>query len=50
VVGPAPAGDGTAFVAVDNALHTVFALNQGDDTLSAISTRTCNGTVTSGCG
>ena len=44
-----PAGNGTAFAAVDNALHTVFAINQEDDTLSAISTRTCNGTATSGC-
>ena len=44
-----PTGVGTAFVAVDGALHTVFALNSTDDTLSAISTRTCRGTVTSGC-
>ena len=45
-----PTGIGTGFVAVDGALHTVFAANAGDDTLSAINTRTCNGTVTSGCG
>ena len=44
-----PTGIGTRFVAVDSALHTVFAVNQGDDTLSAINTRTCDGTVTSGC-
>ncbi len=44
-----PTGIGTAFVAVDRALHTVFAVNQGDNTLSAINTRTCNRTVTSGC-
>jgi DNA-binding beta-propeller fold protein YncE len=44
-----PTGNGTGFVAVDRALHTVFAANAGDDTLSAINTRTCNGTVTSGC-
>ena len=44
-----PTGIGTGFVAVDSALHTVFAANAGDDTLSAINTRTCNGTVTSGC-
>jgi DNA-binding beta-propeller fold protein YncE len=37
------------FVAVDNGLHTVFAINQGDGTLSAINIRTCNGAVTSGC-
>ena len=44
-----PTGIGTGFVAVDQALHTVFAANAGDDTLSAINTRTCSGTVTSGC-
>jgi DNA-binding beta-propeller fold protein YncE len=44
-----PTGIGTGFVAVDSALHTVFAVNAGDDTLSAINTRTCDGTVTSGC-
>ena len=37
------------FVAVDQALHTAFAINQGDGTLSAINTRTCGATVTSGC-
>ena len=37
------------FVAVDQALHTAFAINQGDDTLSAINTRTCGATATSGC-
>ena len=42
-------GIGTGFVAVDGALHTVFAVNAADDTLSAINTRTCDGTVTSGC-
>ena len=42
-------GAGPAFVAVDDAVHTVFAINQGDDTMSAISTRTCSGRVTSGC-
>src|SRR5262249_40919674 len=45
-----PTGTGTGFAAVDDALHTVFAPNAGDDTLSAINTQTCNGTVTSGCG
>jgi DNA-binding beta-propeller fold protein YncE len=44
-----PTGTGTAFVAVDRALHTVFAVNAGDDTLSAIDTRTCGAAVTSGC-
>jgi DNA-binding beta-propeller fold protein YncE len=37
------------FVVADNALHTAFVANQGDGTLSAINTRTCNGKVTSGC-
>jgi DNA-binding beta-propeller fold protein YncE len=44
-----PTGIGTGFVAVDDALHTAFAVNAGDDTLSAINTRTCDGRVTSGC-
>jgi DNA-binding beta-propeller fold protein YncE len=45
-----PTGIGTSTVAVDNALHTVFAVNSGDDTLSAINSLTCNGTVTASCG
>jgi DNA-binding beta-propeller fold protein YncE len=45
-----PTGIGTGFVAVDRPLHTVFAVNQGDDTLSAIDTSTCSAAVTSGCG
>jgi len=44
-----PTGTGTGLVAVDSTLHTVFAANAGDDTLSAINTQTCNATVTSGC-
>jgi DNA-binding beta-propeller fold protein YncE len=44
-----PTGIGTAFVSVDGAVHTVFALNSADDTMSAINTRTCRGTVTPGC-
>jgi DNA-binding beta-propeller fold protein YncE len=42
-------GAGPQFVATDPGLHTMFTVNQHDDTLSAINTRTCNGTVTSGC-
>ncbi|MGA8415337.1 MAG: YncE family protein [Candidatus Dormiibacterota bacterium] len=42
-------GGGPVSVAVDDRLHTVFALNGSDDTLSAINTHTCKGTVTSGC-
>ena len=41
-----PTGLGAGFVAVDGALHTAFAVNAGDDTISTINTRTCNGTVT----
>ncbi len=44
-----PTGAGTADVAVDDSLHTVFAINRNDDTLSAIDTSTCRGAVTSGC-
>jgi DNA-binding beta-propeller fold protein YncE len=43
-------GAGAAFVAIDHGLHTAFVINGDDNTLSAINTLTCNGTVTSGCG
>jgi DNA-binding beta-propeller fold protein YncE len=43
-------GANPQFVAVDPSSGTVFTVNQGDNTLSAINTRTCNGAVTSGCG
>jgi DNA-binding beta-propeller fold protein YncE len=42
-------GANPSFVAVDPSSGTVFAVNQGDNTLSAINTGTCNGTVTWGC-
>jgi DNA-binding beta-propeller fold protein YncE len=42
-------GTGPSGVAVDDALHTVFTVNGSDDTTSAINTRTCKGTETSGC-
>jgi DNA-binding beta-propeller fold protein YncE len=45
-----PAGANTSYVAADDARHTVFAVNEFDDTLSAINTETCGGKVTSGCG
>jgi DNA-binding beta-propeller fold protein YncE len=45
----ASTGAGTAYVAADDSLHTVFALNQNDDTLSAIDTRHCRGSTTAGC-
>jgi DNA-binding beta-propeller fold protein YncE len=44
-----PTGIGTGMVVVDHNLHTAFAVNATDDTLSAINTRTCNGTVAAGC-
>jgi DNA-binding beta-propeller fold protein YncE len=43
------AGAGSASVAVDDSLHSVFDLNQEDDTLSVINTRNCRGAVTAGC-
>lgn len=42
-------GAGPSGVAVDGALHTLFTINASDDTLSEVSAKTCNGTVTSGC-
>jgi DNA-binding beta-propeller fold protein YncE len=42
-------GPSTGYVAVDPALHTAFAVSQGDDTISEINTRTCNGRVDTGC-
>jgi DNA-binding beta-propeller fold protein YncE len=42
-------GANPQFVAVDESSGTVFAVNQADNTLSAINAATCNGTVTSGC-
>jgi DNA-binding beta-propeller fold protein YncE len=42
-------GAGASFTGVDAAAHTLFAMNQNDDTLSAINTRTCRGGTTSGC-
>jgi DNA-binding beta-propeller fold protein YncE len=42
-------GAGPQFVAVGHRVHTAFTINQGDDTLSAINTRTCGRKVTSGC-
>jgi DNA-binding beta-propeller fold protein YncE len=42
-------GGGVSFMAVDASRHTLFVLNQGDDTMSAINTETCNGHKQSGC-
>jgi DNA-binding beta-propeller fold protein YncE len=42
-------GAGASFVQVDDSRHTVFALNNGDGTMSEIDTRTCRGSFTGGC-
>jgi DNA-binding beta-propeller fold protein YncE len=42
-------GPGTDWVTVDPALHTAFSVSQGDDTISEINTRTCNGRTDAGC-
>jgi DNA-binding beta-propeller fold protein YncE len=42
-------GASPQFVAVDHQLHTVFAVNNNDDTLSAIDASTCRGSLASGC-
>jgi DNA-binding beta-propeller fold protein YncE len=42
-------GGGAAYVAVDQSRHTLFVLNQTDDTISEINTQTCNGRTLSGC-
>ena len=44
-----PAGTNSSAVAIDDALHTAFVVNEFDDTMSAINTRTCDAAVTSGC-
>jgi DNA-binding beta-propeller fold protein YncE len=42
-------GSDVSYLVVDDSHHTLFANNEGDDTMSAIDTRTCNGTIVSGC-
>ena len=50
-VSPAvPLDAAPGFAVVDDSLHTVFTVNQENDTLSAINTLACRGTHTSGCG
>jgi DNA-binding beta-propeller fold protein YncE len=46
---PVTTGAGVGFVAIDALRHTVFAVNSGDDTLSAINTTRCDGTHAAGC-
>jgi YVTN family beta-propeller protein len=43
-------GPGAYAVTVDQALHTVYVANFGDDTLSAINESTCDAAHRSGCG
>ena len=42
-------GAGAATVAFDGALHTLFTVNANDDTLAEVNTKTCNGSLVSGC-
>ena len=42
-------GAAAAVVMLDSRLHTLFTLNALDDTVSELSTRTCNATEQSGC-
>jgi YVTN family beta-propeller protein len=44
-----PTGDGASGISLDAALHTVYVLNQVNDTMSEISTRTCTGSHPAGC-
>ena len=44
-----PTGSNPQFLALDGSLHTLFAHNEADDTISEIDTRFCNGTADSGC-
>lgn len=42
-------GADPSFTAIDESLHTLFVINQTDDTLSEINITTCNGHTQSGC-
>jgi DNA-binding beta-propeller fold protein YncE len=42
-------GAAASFAGIDAAVHTAFAMNTNDDTLSAINTQTCRGSMTPGC-
>jgi DNA-binding beta-propeller fold protein YncE len=44
-----PTGSGPGYVAIDQSRHTVFTLNQTDDTMSEFDARTCNARMKSGC-
>jgi DNA-binding beta-propeller fold protein YncE len=42
-------GGFAGYVAVDQSRHTLFTVNQTDDTMSELNTNTCNGHTHSGC-
>ncbi len=42
-------GSGGFGMSIDPRLHTLFAINANDDTLSAIDTRSCTGATVAGC-
>lgn len=50
VVATVPVGSNPAYLAVDQATDTVYVPNVNDNTVSVINGKTCNATVTSGCG
>jgi DNA-binding beta-propeller fold protein YncE len=43
-------GNGSSYIAIDEPLHTAFAINGNDDTMSAIDTNRCTGARRAGCG
>jgi DNA-binding beta-propeller fold protein YncE len=50
VVATVPVGSRPGYLAVDQATDTVYVPNLNDNTVSVINGKTCNATVTSGCG
>jgi YVTN family beta-propeller protein len=50
VVATLPVGSNPQYLAVDQATDTVYVPNENDNTVSVIDGKTCNATVTSGCG
>jgi YVTN family beta-propeller protein len=45
----APVGSGPTFLAVDEAVHTLYVANQGSNTVSVINTTGCSSSATHGC-
>jgi YVTN family beta-propeller protein len=50
LVATVPVGSLPAYLAVDQATDTVYVPNNNDNTVSVINGKTCNATITSGCG